>query len=107
MRAGFEDAARTGLEARVAWLDGRTRPVRPLVLDELLPLARQSLRMHDVHAEEIERWLGVVEQRVRSGVVGSVWQRRWIVRHGRDFQRMLAEYLEHQRSRAPVSEWPS
>jgi len=107
VRDSFEDAARRGLEAEVAWLDGRKRPVRALVLDELLPMARQGLRMQGVSAGESQRWLEIVEQRVRSGVTGSAWQRAWIRRHGRDFQRMLADYLEHQRSRAPVHEWPA
>jgi len=107
VREGFEDAARCGLGARVAWLDGRLRPVRALVTDELLPIARQGLRMHGLHADEIDRWLGIVEQRVREGATGSAWQCRWVERHGRDFPRMLADYLEHQRSRAPVCEWPA
>lgn len=106
VRAGFEQAARYGLDAEVAWLDGRARPVRALLLEEALPMARQGLREHDLPAAEIEHWLGIVEQRVQSGAGGSIWQRAWIRRHGRDFQRLLADYLENQRSRAPVHEWP-
>jgi hypothetical protein len=106
-RENFYAAARHGVDARIAWLDGRSRPARSLILDELLPMARQGLRGHGVDAEEIERWLGIVEQRVRTRRTGSGWQRAYVERHGRDFQPMLADYLEHQRSGAPVSEWPS
>lgn len=106
-RESFLAAARLGLGAELTWLDGKPRAVAPLVQDELLPMARQGLRMHGVGSGEIERWLGLVEARVRSGVTGSVWQRRWVERHGRDFQRLVADYLEHQRSRAPVHEWPA
>jgi hypothetical protein len=107
VREAFYAAARRGLDARIAWLDGRLRPVRSLILDELLPMARRGLRGHGVDAEELERWLGILEQRVRTRRIGSVWQRGFIERHGRDFQSMLADYLEHQRSGAPVHEWPS
>lgn len=106
-RESFYAAARHGLDARIAWLDGRSRPARSLILDELLPMARQGLRGHGVDAEEIERWLGLVEQRVRTRRTGSAWQSAYVERHGRDFQPMLADYLEHQRSGAPVHEWPS
>lgn len=107
VRESFEAAARWGLAAHVAWLDGALRPVGPLILEELLPMARHGLRMHGLDADESERWLGIVAQRVRRGLTGSVWQRAWMKRHGRDFQRMLADYCEHQRSGAPVHEWPT
>lgn len=103
----FYAAAREGLDAEIAWLDGRRRPVRALLLDELLPMARQGLREQGVDAGEIERWIGIVEQRVQTRRTGSAWQCAFIERHGRDFQRMLAAYLEHQRSGAPVHEWPA
>jgi gamma-glutamyl:cysteine ligase YbdK (ATP-grasp superfamily) len=105
-RASFYAAARDGLDAQIAWLDGRSHPVRTLLLEELLPMARQGLRWQGIDAGEIERWLGILEQRVRTGRTGSAWQRAFIERRGRDFQRMLADYLEHQRSGAPVHEWP-
>jgi hypothetical protein len=105
-RESFYAAARDGLDARIAWLDGRSHPVRSLLLEELLPMARQGLRWHGVEAGEIGRWLDIVEQRVRTRRTGSVWQRAFIDAHGRDFQRMLADYIEHQRSGAPVHEWP-
>ncbi len=106
-RESFYAAARNGLDAQIAWLDGRIHPVRTLLLDELLPMARQGLRWHGIDTDEIERWLGILEQRVRTRRTGSAWQRAFVERHGRDFQPMLADYLEHQRSGAPVHEWPS
>lgn len=106
-REGFEDAARRGLDAQVVWLDGRRHPVRDLLLEEAIPAARLGLRLHGLSEAEVEYWIGIVEQRVRSRVTGSEWQRTWIQKHGRDFQRMLAAYLENQRSGAPVHEWPA
>ena len=105
-RRNFYAAARDGLDARIAWLDGRLQPVRALLLKELLPIARQGLRGHGVDLEEIERWTGIIEQRLRTGRTGSAWQRAFIQRRGPEFQRMLADYLEHQRSCCPVHEWP-
>jgi hypothetical protein len=106
-RANVLAAARHGLDAEITWLDGSPRPVRALLLEELIPIARHGLTAQGVDAGEIERWLGIVEQRVRSGRTGSVWQRHWIDRSGPAFQHMLADYLEHQRSEAPVYEWPA
>lgn len=45
----------------------------------------------------------------RSGHVAGfeleAWQRAHASRHGRDFPRLVADYLEHQRSGMPVHEW--
>lgn len=43
-RANFYAAARHGLEAELAWLDGRRYAARDLVLDAALPLAREGLQ---------------------------------------------------------------
>jgi hypothetical protein len=43
---------------------------------------------------------------VRTGQNGAAWQIGYVDRHGRDFFRLTAAYLEQQRSGRPVHEWP-
>lgn len=103
-RANFYAAAKHGLEAEVAWLDGRTRPVSD-VLGELIPLAREGLLQQGVDETLIDRYLDVIATRLASGRNGAAWQLAHFERHG-DLFRLTAEYLEHQRSGMPVHEWP-
>jgi len=105
-RANFYAAARHGLDARLDWLSLRTMRVRDLLLDELLPLARTGLKHHDIDARDIERYFDILEARVKSGQTGADWLRAYTSRHGRDFLKLSAAYLENQRSGAPVHEWP-
>ncbi len=105
-RANFYAAARDGLEARIAWLDGATHAVATVLREEILPLAAEGLRQYGLDAGERERWLGIVAARLRTGQTGAAWQQAWVARHGADFRRLVATYLEHQRSGAPVHEWP-
>ena len=70
--ANFQAAARNGLHAQFDWL-GKARPAERLVADELLPLARQGLVERGIRGEDIERYLGVVEERVESMQTGSQW----------------------------------
>jgi hypothetical protein len=104
-RDNFYTAARHGLESRIAWRSVTDLPVRELLLDELLPLARHGLRMQAIDPDDIDRYLDVLEARVRSGQTGAAWQRRWTELHGRDFLKLGAAYLERQRNGAPVHEW--
>jgi gamma-glutamyl:cysteine ligase YbdK (ATP-grasp superfamily) len=105
-RDNFYRAARDGLDARIVWLDGSEVSVQTLLADEILPMAREGLKLLGADEEDIERYLDVAEARVRTGLNGAAWQRAYIERHGRDFFRLTADYLECQRSAIPVHEWP-
>jgi hypothetical protein len=104
-RDNFYRASRDGFDARVTWLDGRETGVRALLLDEVLHMAREGLVLLGVDGEDIERYLDIAATRVRSGQNGAAWQRAHLAAHGGDFFRLTADYLEHQRSGAPVHEW--
>lgn len=105
-RENFYRAARDGLAARLAWLDGAKTDARTLLHDELLPAARHGLTGLGLEAEEIARYLGVIEARVRSGQTGSTWLRRHYGANGRDLAELTLAYLAHQRSGLPVHAWP-
>jgi gamma-glutamyl:cysteine ligase YbdK (ATP-grasp superfamily) len=105
-RENFYQAARHGMDARIVWLDGRDVDVRTLLLDEILHMAREGLLLLGADEDDIERYLAIAQTRVRSGQNGAAWQRAHVDRYGRDFFRLTADYLEHQRSAMPVHEWP-
>lgn len=102
-RANFYAAARGGLQAEQVWLDGRRGTASDLLVS-LLPLAREGLAQLDVDRADADRYLDVIEQRLRTGQNGAAWQLAHHARHG-DLFRLTADYLEHQRSARPVHEW--
>ncbi len=109
-RANFYAAARDGLDADLLWLDGEHHSAREFWPRIGLPLAEQGLRDFGLESAEIERHLGVVAARVRNGQTGAVWQLARLNRRGGEADEagvaeMLADYLENQRSGAPVHEW--
>ena len=69
----FHAAARMGLRAQFAWLGGKEYTAQDLILEHLLPLARQGLEHHKIEQRDVDRYLGVLEDRVRSGQTGSQW----------------------------------
>jgi hypothetical protein len=104
-RDNFYRAARDGLAANVVWLDGSRVDARTLLLDEIVPMAREGLRILGVEEEESERYLDIIIARLRTGQNGAAWQRAHLEKHGRDSFRLTADYLEHQRTAMPVHEW--
>ncbi|MBS0264614.1 MAG: glutamate--cysteine ligase [Planctomycetes bacterium] len=104
-RANFYLAARYGLEAELVWLDRAATPIRSLILDDLLPLARQGLAQLTVAGDVAERLLGVIAARVNAGQNGAVWQRRFVTRHGSDMALLTREYRIRQQAGSPVHTW--
>src|SRR3954471_4698356 len=69
----FHMAAHNGIEAQVYWPGvGQVRATE-LVLRRLLPLARHGLQDWGATDGEIERLLGIIEQRCSSGRNGASW----------------------------------
>ncbi len=79
-RMSFDDAkqnffstARFGLKSQIVWLDGESYRARRLILEELLPRARHGLRSVGLKEGDIERYLGVLEERVAAEKTGAQW----------------------------------
>ncbi|HRV82962.1 MAG TPA: hypothetical protein P5218_16140, partial [Planctomycetota bacterium] len=64
-RTNFLAAARYGLDAQFRWVEGEQVPARALILERLLPMAREGLQEKRIDPGDIDRYLGVVEERVR------------------------------------------
>jgi len=103
-RANFYAAARSGLQSHLRWLEGEMT-ARDLVLQVCLPLAESGLASLGLESGEIDRYLSVISARATTGQTGAVWLLR---RHDRlqgDLERLMADYLENQRTGLPVHEW--
>jgi hypothetical protein len=105
-------AARAGLAAQLCWLGG-DHPIDRLTRGVLLPAAAAGLDAWGVAAADRDRYLGVIEARVRCGRTGTVWQTetlRYLEEHGLQripaLREMTRRYAEHARTGAPVHEWP-
>ena len=85
-------AARDGLAARLRWR-GVDHPVDQLTHEVLLPAAAAGLDAWGVDADDRDRYLGVIEARVRSGRTGAAWQTeavRHLEEHGLERDRSAA-----------------
>jgi gamma-glutamyl:cysteine ligase YbdK (ATP-grasp superfamily) len=105
-RDNFYEAARLGLDAHVEWPAGERRPVREVILRDLLPRARSGLDRLGIEQADADRYLDIVHARVERGQNGAVWARRFTAAHGRDPRLLVEAYLAHQLTDTPVHAWP-
>lgn len=103
--SNFQAAARSGMESQMGWTDQQCRPVRELVLEQLLPEAADALQSLAIDQLDSQRYLSLIEQRVATGRNGAVWQREFVDRYGRDMALLTREYAARQLSGEPVHQW--
>jgi len=106
----FLAAARQGLNAGFHWVDGQRVSAPELILGTLIPLARAGLEAH-IDRAEIDKYLGVIHDRVESRGTGSDWMIRSLSEmkeRGTRSERMTAltaAIASRQRERKPCHEW--
>jgi CBS domain-containing protein len=111
-KSNFFAAARHGLKAQFTWLGGKSYTATSLILDHLLPLARAGLKQSGIEAKDIDNYLGVIEDRVRSEQTGAQWARRSLAAMGEQGTRdvrlrtLTAFMLARQQGGEPVHTWP-
>ena len=87
-------------------------PVDELIRKELLPIAREGLIGRGIAAEDVARYLDVLEERVRTKRTGSHWQLESFAFLGDRSNRaerlaaITAATVENQKTGKPVAEWP-
>jgi CBS domain-containing protein/gamma-glutamylcysteine synthetase len=111
-KTNFFGAARHGLNAQFNWIDGKSYSASSLIRDHLLPLARQGLESVGVDTSDIDRYLGVIDERVQSGQTGAQWMLKSLsatagsgpkdMRH----RELTSTMLQRQKKGKPVHTWP-
>lgn len=112
-RSNFLAAAQHGLDAKFRWLNGERVSAQQLVLETLIPMAREGLQEAGVDGSDIDRYLGIMEERVTSKCTGSEWMLSAIesLRAEGNRYEILHALVHHttknQWTGEPVHTWPS
>ena len=110
-KSNFFSAARHGLRSQLCWLGGETYSAHDLILNELLPQAREGLDAAGIDRSDSERYLGVLEERVRAKSTGAKWMLDSLASMDRlaktnvRMRALTASMLENQVSGEPVHKW--
>ncbi|MDC6367115.1 MULTISPECIES: CBS domain-containing protein [Flavobacteriaceae] len=110
-KLNFIRAAINGRKTIFSWL-GKARPLKKLILEELLPIAYDGLQKHGVDSKDINRLLGIIEARTKKSS-GAEWQ----VKNYRQLKKQMKSdtalvqmtkvMYTNQQTNLPVHEWPS
>lgn len=111
-KSNFFAAARFGMDTQFTWANDTRVSPSELILNELLPIARHGLEKRNIVKADIDKYLGIIQERVESSHTGS----RWILQ---SFNKLAREGLQrdeiitsitssmytHQHEGTPVHKW--
>lgn len=110
-KLNFVRAARTGIETHFKWFGDKLIAADKLILKELLPISRKGLEKAKITSEEIDHYLNIVEERVRSKRTGSKWimsSFAKLCRQSDNYEACVAitaGIVNRQKLGMPVSQW--
>lgn len=108
----FFNAARYGLNGQIRGLDGKSRRVGRLILEELLPRARCGLERAGIATADHDRYLDVIEARVTAERSGARWMLDSVAsmdsraKSNVRMRTLTAAMKKNQESGKPMHEWP-
>ncbi|WMX14133.1 MULTISPECIES: CBS domain-containing protein [unclassified Aureispira] len=111
-RDNFMKGARSGMDCKFTWINNQKISARDLTKEILLPIARHGLEKRNIDGADIDRYLGIIEERAKRHMNGS----RWILQAYTKFQKethidesltsLTAAIYNNQKQSKPAHEWP-
>lgn len=72
----FGKAARFGIDSKFTWMKDKKISAIELVINELIPMAREGLAKQKIVQEDIDKYMGIIEARAKEHMNGARWTLR-------------------------------
>jgi CBS domain-containing protein len=111
VKSNFLAAAREGIRAQMNWFNDSHLPAKQLILEQLLPLAREGLEEAGIDRDDIDRYLGVIHDRVTLRRTGARWALESLETMGeagtldQRLRCLVSSMVEQQSTGKPIHEW--
>lgn len=110
-RDNFLKAAKFGIDTTFTWLNDSKISAQDLILQELLPMAREGLKARKVQSADINKYLGIIEARAKDHRTGARWALRSYtslvnqVTPDEALAGVTAYMIKNQKDNKPVHTW--
>jgi CBS domain-containing protein len=107
----FVKAAQFGVDTQFTWFNNKKMSCCDLIVEELLPIAREGLRSRGIVEEDIERYLGVIEGRAKAHQNGARWLLQSYTKLNTEVNQdegltvITSAMIKNQMSEKPVHTW--
>lgn len=110
-RDNFTKASRYGLDSKFTWYGDSKFTAKDLILNELIPLARAGLKKQNVDSGDIDRYMGILEDRLKEHATGARWQLRSFTKLKEEVSEdealatITCCMVENQKAELPLQDW--
>jgi len=104
-KSNFYRAAQLGIKHKTQWFEKKTDTLQNIILNKLLIEAEAGLHKLGIDADDINHYLGIIQQRAEKNRTGSQWQLAFLNAHQDNVSLMTINYLDKQKTGKPVHEW--
>jgi len=110
-RDNFLKSAKFGIDSTFTWMNDKKIPVKDLILHELLPLAKEGLKMRKVKSSDISKYMDIIEARAKEHKTGARWALRTFTALKKDVTNdeavtaVTAATIRNQKLNKPVHTW--
>ncbi len=107
----FVKSAQFGIDSKFNWFEDQKIPAVDLILKELLPYAHSGLRAQGVDEADIDKYLGIIEERAKKHMTGARWQLRAYTKLLEQTNRtealtvLTSSMLKQQKKNLPIHKW--
>lgn len=102
----FYRASQFGLSTKIKWLDGKFYQIKDLLLQKLIPSVWEELNHFSLACSRTETLINdVIKNRADSLQTGSAWQKAYVKKFGKKFDKLVEEYWKNQQTNVPVYKW--
>lgn len=101
----FYHISQNGFSSFIHWRNNSCS-IKEVLLQELLPKAKSFLEKQEIRSKDLQFYFDqVLTPRVEKEINGSVWQRNFTKKQGREFPLMLKNYFKNQEQDLPIHLW--
>lgn len=110
-RDNFLKSAKFGIDTTFTWMKDKKVPVTDLILQELLPLAKEGLKSRKVKTADINKYMDIIEARAKEHKTGARWALRTFtalrkeVTNDEAVTAITAAMVKNQKLNKPVHTW--
>jgi CBS domain-containing protein/gamma-glutamylcysteine synthetase len=107
----FVKASKFGIDSKFNWFKDQKISATDLILQELLPISRAGLEKQGIRKKDIDRYLGIIEERAKKHTNGARWQLRAfsslknLVSRDEAVTGITSATLKNQRLEKPIHTW--
>lgn len=110
-KTNFIKAATHGLDTKLFWFNHNSYTASDLIINALLPLAKEGLQKQGIEKEDISRYLGIIKERVKTVKTGSFWMLKSYHNMAKNKNKeevltaITASAMQQQEDNTPVHKW--